>query len=229
MMNARPGDAAEDRPPSWSLQFKKPLLQHAYDFVGAPLRMAMLPDQACEKLHLTSLRAERFAMALKHMKGRCCDVGAGDNILMSLYKEMYPNDIDVQASVGTDIIDWGGDCVIMKDSKKLPFEDNSFDTVCFLACINHIPEREETLKEAHRILKPDGQLMISMIGRIVGVIGHAIWWYSEDKHRKVDEEEEMGMNPKEIFELLEKTGFEPPEIKKFVYCMNYLYLSKPNK
>ena len=229
MMNTKPGEAAEDRPPNWSLKPQKPLLQQAYDFVGAPLRMVMLPDQICEKMHLTSLRAERFAMTLKHMKGRTCDIGAGDNMLIKIYKEMYPHDKDVQASVGTDVIDWGGDCVIMEDSTKLPFEDNSFDTVCFIACINHIPEREETLKEAYRILKPGGQLMISMIGRFIGVVGHAIWWYSEDKHREVDEEEEMGMDPKEIFELLEKSGFEKPEIKKFVYRLNYLYISKPKK
>ena len=68
-----------------------------------------------------------------------------------------------------------------------------------------------------------------MIGRFIGVVGHAIWWYSEDKHREVDEEEEMGMDPKEIFELLEKSGFEKPEIKKFVYRLNYLYISKPKK
>jgi SAM-dependent methyltransferase len=233
MMNERrtadQARAEEDRPPDWAVQYPKPFLQGAYDLLGAPFRMVLFPDQLAEKLHLTSLRGERFAIALDNMKGRCLDVGAGDNMLIKIYKDLHPADDSVASSVGTDVIDWGGDCVILKNSAKLPFDDNSFDTVSFLACINHIPERVESLREAYRVLKPDGRLMISMIGRVVGTVGHALWWYSEDKHRDIDEEEEMGMNPAEIYALLERTGFGKPVLKKFVYRMNYLYLSKPEK
>ena len=47
------------------------------------------------------------------------------------------------AGFGLDVVDWGSDCVIVPDCRKLPFPNASFDTVCFIACLNHIPERRE--------------------------------------------------------------------------------------
>jgi hypothetical protein len=66
-----------------------------------------------------------------------------------------------------------------------------------------------------------------MIGRFVGYVGHSLWWYSEDKHRDVDEEEDMGMNESEVMKLLENAGFRIVEIKRFVYGLNRLYVAEP--
>jgi len=53
--------------------------------------------------------------------------------------------------------------------EKLPFEDNSFDVVISNSVINLIPDKLGTLKEAMRVLKPDGRLMIAdqiMVGQL---------------------------------------------------------------
>jgi arsenite methyltransferase len=53
--------------------------------------------------------------------------------------------------------------------EKLPFEDSSFDVVISNSVINLIPDKVGTLKEAMRVLKPDGRLMIAdqiMVGRL---------------------------------------------------------------
>jgi len=90
-------------------------------------------------------------------------------------------------SVGIDISGSStDDFLVIETSAKLPFNGNHFNTVSFVACINHIPERQEALQEAMRVLKPGGQVVITMINRTLGEIGHNIWWYSEDKHREVD-------------------------------------------
>ncbi|WP_152971222.1 class I SAM-dependent methyltransferase, partial [Rhizobium ecuadorense] len=68
-------------------------------------------------------------------------------------------------------VDWGGDCIIVENCRQLPFEDRSFDTVCFVACLNHIPERKQALAESWRILKPGGRLIVTMIGRRIGEVG----------------------------------------------------------
>jgi len=221
--NEQPKAMFSGRPPQWSLSQHKSLAQHTWDLVGAPLRMVLLPDHQNEKLHLTSLRAERMANVLPELKGRVLDIGAGDNMLLNLYKEQNASNAAAQQSVGIDVEDWGGGCTIVENCKKLPFEDASFDTVCYIACINHIPERVEALAETMRVLKPGGRVIITMIGKVIGTIGHAVWWYSEDKHRDVHHDELMGMDPVEIHTLLEDAGFSTVTERGFVYGLNRLY------
>ena len=49
--------------------------------------MVLLPDSQSERLHLTSLRAERYAAVLPELRGRILDIGAGDNALVRLYRQ----------------------------------------------------------------------------------------------------------------------------------------------
>jgi ubiquinone/menaquinone biosynthesis C-methylase UbiE len=212
-------------PPDWALAPRKGALQSAWDLVGAPLRMVLIPDSQSERLHLTSLRAERYAAVLRELKGRVLDVGAGDNALIRLYRKMQDDHAAAGKSVGVDVVDWGGDTLRIASSDQLPFEAASFDTVAFVACLNHIPERIGALKEAHRVLKPDGLVVATMIGRLIGDIGHAIWWYSEDKHRDVAEGEVMGIDSAEMLRLFNQAGFRRVLVKRFVYGMNYLFLA----
>lgn len=217
-------------PPDWALRSRKSLPQALWDLAGAPLRMVLLPDSANERLHMTSLRAERYAAVLPCLKGRVLDVGAGDNGLIRLYRQKLARENRVESgadeSVGVDVVDWGGDTLTIESSDALPFEDDSFDTVAFVACINHIPEREGALREALRVLRPGGVLVATMIGRLIGDVGHAIWWYSEDKHRDVAEGEVMGIDKAEMVALIERAGFTKVRTRRFVYGMNILYLAE---
>ncbi|MBN9061611.1 MAG: methyltransferase domain-containing protein [Rhizobiales bacterium] len=216
-------------PPAWALRRPKPLWQHGWDLLGAPLRMIALPDVRNEQLHLTSLRAERLAVVLPKIEGRLLDVGAGDNMLVSLYRrkaEGSPAQSAADDSVGLDVVDWGGGCVIVPDCRNLPFPDQSFDTVSFVACLNHIPERKEALQEALRVLRPGGLLVITMISRLIGDIGHAIWWYSEDKHRDVADGEVMGMNAGDVANAVKAAGFEKMKRTGFVYNLNNLFAAR---
>lgn len=214
-------------PPTWALKPSKPLLQRVWDLVGAPLRMALLPDTMSETLHLTSLRAERLTVVLPELKGRVLDIGAGDNMLLRLHKERAtgPQAGAAGASVGLDVVDWGGGCVIVPDCRALPFEDASFDSVSLIACLNHIPERVEALAEAYRVLKPGGRIVVTMIGKLIGDVGHAIWWYSEDKKRAVAEGEVMGMDADYVERLLTEAAFLNVSRRRFVYGLNNLFVA----
>lgn len=227
--------AAPDRPmfvgapPAWALARPKPLWQSLHDFVGAPLRMALLPDHVSERLHLTSLRAERLAAVLPELEGRCLDIGAGDNMLIRLYRQRTAGTDAApaaEASIGLDVFDWGAGCTIVKDCQALPFADGSFDTVSFIACLNHIPERAQALREARRVLRPGGKLIVTMIGRLIGIVGHAIWWYSEDKHREHQPGEVMGMAPDEVERLIVEAGFDRPVRRRFLYRLNIEFLAR---
>jgi len=216
-------------PPEWSVTRPKKWYQSLYDLALAPVRMLLLPDHACETIHLTSLRAERFAAVLPAMKGRVLDIGAGDNVLVRLYRQQAANnslmDDDAASSTGVDVIAWSEDVIKIDSSDKLPFADGTFDTVCYIACINHIPERQASLIEAKRVLKPGGQIVLTMIGRTIGEIGHMLWWYSEDKHREVDHEELMGMNQNEVITLLQSAGLTNIKTSTFLYNLNTLYIA----
>lgn len=218
-------------PPDWALQLHKPILQMVYDLFGAPLRMLALPDHTAEQIHLTSLRAERLGRVLPELKGRVLDIGAGDNMLVRLYRtraaQLNVSQHDADTSVGTDIFDWGTDCIMIKNAASLPFPEQSFDSITYIACINHIPEREEALVEAKRLLRPGGRVVVTMIGRFIGKIGHALWWYSEDKHRDVNEHEEMGMNQDEVLALFQRAGYRLLKREGFVYGLNSLYIFEP--
>ncbi len=220
--------AASEPPPSM-IQPSKSAGQAIYDLVGMPFRMALLPDDVSERVGLTSLRSERFAAVLPELRGRVLDVGAGDNLLIRLYRReamrLGVSPADATASVGIDVTDWGSDCVIVRSSAELPFRDASFDTVSFLACLNHIPERREALREARRVLKPGGRVVLTMIGRFIGWFGHKIWWYSEDKHREVDPGERWGLSSSELKELLREADLRLTTTRSFAYGLNNLYIA----
>lgn len=212
-------------PPPWSLKPRKSLAQRVYDLLCAPLRMIVFPDHISERFHMTSLRAERLSKVLDEMGGRCLDVGAGDNMLINLYRHMA-EDPAAADSVGVDVVAWDGDCLLIEDSGHLPFDSESFDTVTFVACLNHIPEREAALREAWRVLRPGGRVVVTMIGDLVGRVGHALWWYSEDKHREIAPGELMGMSPSVVDRLVAQAGFVNHESRGFVYGLNRMVLAE---
>lgn len=65
--------------------------------------------------------------------------------------------------------------VLQGDISSLPFKDNSFDAVLYIATIHHIPrseERRRSLGEVKRILKPGGRVLVSA------------WAQEQDKFRE---------------------------------------------
>jgi SAM-dependent methyltransferase/predicted RNA-binding Zn-ribbon protein involved in translation (DUF1610 family) len=45
--------------------------------------------------------------------------------------------------------------------ETLPFDDNTFDAVCFRGALHHMAKEEKALNEAHRVLKEGGRLLLS--------------------------------------------------------------------
>lgn len=193
----------------------KGLLQTIWDFVGIPARLVLFPPEWLERCGWTTLEDERLLVVLPQVKGRLLDIGAGPNTLVKLHG----------VGTGVDVFDWGGGALVVEDTSKLPFPDHSFDTVTFIACLNHIPNRDDVVKEARRLLAPGGRVVMTMIDPILGDIGHAIWWYSEDKQRGGMLPGELGgMWTKDIVAICEAAGLKLTLHRRFVYGMNNLYV-----
>jgi SAM-dependent methyltransferase len=183
--------------------------------VGLPFRLVLFDQKWLPRFGWTTLEEERLNAVFGSLHGRLLDIGCGPNTLVRRYGN----------GIGVDVYDWGGGSLIVEDSSRLPFADHTFDTITFIASLNHIPNRRAALREARRLIKPDGQLLITMINPILGAIGHAIWWYSEDKQRGgMGEGEVGGLWKHEIVQMCETAGFQLRLHRRFVYSMNNLYL-----
>lgn len=194
------------------------VMQHTWDVLGIPFRFVAFPDHWNKRLGWSSLEEERLRAVMPNIQGRLLDVGAGTNTLVQTYRG---------EGVGVDVFDFGGGTTIVEDTRNLPFADGSFDTVTYLACLNHIPYREEALREGLRILKPGGRIIATMINRLLGDVGHKIWWYSEEKHRGgMLPGETGGLNVKEMKNLLTGSGFTNVKFSRFCYGLNGLYIAE---
>ena len=203
--------------------FEKSPEQKIIDFVFTPVRFAF-PDPKVEKLNLTSLSRERFNICLEYSYGRVLDIGCSDNLFVKAYRKKGHS-----KSIGVDAFKWKGADIIC-DTTKLPFENKSFDTVTIIASLNHIPKREKVLKEAHRVLRPDGQILVTMINPIVSRISHTIVRkrFDRDQHERgsMARGEVFGFWSKEMFKYLSNAGFKKIKKIPFIYGLNNLYIGK---
>lgn len=194
---------------------KNNLFQILWDFIGIPFRFVLFDQKWLPQWGWTTFERDRINAVFPHIQGKLLDVGAGPNQLVREYGN----------GIGIDVHDWGHGVVVVDDTSHLPYADHSFDTITFLASLNHIPYREKVLGEAIRVLKTDGKIIITMISPFLGIIGHKLWWYSEDKHRGGMVDGEVGgMSNREIMQLLSVQGFELTLHQRFVYGMNNLLI-----
>jgi len=152
-----------------------------------------------DKLGRLLLR-RRIQVVLPHITGRLLDIGCGTNELVRSYKG---------EGLGLDVHQWGDVDLVLDDSAHLPFRNEEIDTVTVIAALNHIPKRSEVLKEAHRVLTPEGKIIITMIPPIISCIWHFLRqpWDADQKERGMKEGEVYGLTGKEIHVLLEEAGF----------------------
>jgi ubiquinone/menaquinone biosynthesis C-methylase UbiE len=203
--------------------FKKTTAQKIKDFIFLPVRFA-LADPKVEKLGLTSLRQERFNICLEHTRGKTLDIGCGENQFIIAYRKSSRT-----KSIGVDAFKWQ-EVDIVCDTTKLPFKDNSFETVTIIASLNHIPKREKVLDEAYRVLRPAGQMLVTMIDPVISRISHTFIRKRFDRDQKerggMKKGEVYGFWPKEMIGYLSKAGFRSIKQKSFIYGLNRLYIGK---
>lgn len=85
------------------------------------------------------------------------DIGSGRGVFLYALMENFPNlnikASDIEEKCVNDIKNYFELDTILCDAKDLPFEDNSFDVVTALECLEHMENYEEAIKEILRVAK----------------------------------------------------------------------------
>lgn len=116
-----------------------------------------------EKQHGADMRRQLLASA----RGRVLEIGVGTGLSLPLYP---PVDELVAADPSEPMLrrakrrgaEAGRNVTFVEASaEKLPFEDDSFDTVVSIVVLCTVQDQRRALQEIRRVLRPDGQLLFS--------------------------------------------------------------------
>jgi len=162
----------------------------------------------------------RVRTIIPHVNGRLLDIGCGTNKLVSLYG----------SGIGIDVYQWGTVDLVVEDTSKLPFDDESFETISIIAALNHIPSRETVLDEVHRLLSVNGIIIVTMIPPRLSRIWHFLRkpWDVDQKERGMMSGEVFGLTQREVRNLLTEAGFEIVYEKPFMLYVNHITVARKN-
>lgn len=163
--------------------------------------------------------SRRIDFFKKWAKGKCLEVGAGSG-------EMSKALLDKHEVVATDISAEMINLVKKKlgiktyvsDAEKLPFKNNSFDTIIAAEMIYYLDHPKSFVAESQRVLKKNGRLLISSATKIAEIYDklRAILrklglsgMYFDDQNRRF-------MSPKQIITLLQQNGFQIRRTKRII-------------
>jgi ubiquinone/menaquinone biosynthesis C-methylase UbiE len=128
--------------------------------------------------------------------------------------------------VGIDVFPWPGVNVLVGQLDCLPFGSESFDTVTIIAALNHIPDRQAALRDAHRVLRPGGRLILTMIRPLTDVVAHLFFTQDETARGGMREGERKGLRHRDVIALLSSTGFEIRRVESFQVWLNHVYIAE---
>jgi ubiquinone/menaquinone biosynthesis C-methylase UbiE len=136
------------------------VLRHMYDATWGRM-FAFGYDRflaATEKAGLEDMRRELLSQA----SGRCLEVGAGTGLNLDHWPEgvelvLSEPDPHMVARLRKKL-DRPAE-VVQAPAERLPFEDDSFDTVALTLVLCTVPDPEAALREIDRVLKPDGRFL----------------------------------------------------------------------
>lgn len=195
------------------------MLTDLLNFLTVPIRL-MIPQPLLAKMpFLRTNEDERLYRVLAEYRGAALDIGCGNNRVIKTYRS------EGHRGLGVDVYSWEGPDMIVEDTAILPFDSQSFDTISFVACLNHIPNRGEVLLEARRLLKPGGCVVITNLTPRISYIWHKIAvWDRDQKTRGMNDGEVWGFTDKQLQSLLSSAGFRLTKRKHFMWGLNNLYI-----
>lgn len=120
---------------------------------------------------------DRIKYIVDNAYGKCLDIGGGHSFLHAVLMHKINGTV-----YGLDLIDYTSIYKRFKrgNAESLPYPDNDFDTVILPDVIMHVHDKEKVLSEIHRVLKPEGNFILSvpnfdsLWNRVTGTYGEGI-------------------------------------------------------
>lgn len=107
--------------------------------------------------------AKKYARALPAGgKGKLVDIGCGRMPYRKVLEPLVDSYIGVDHPEVSRLYKSDVKPEILADAKKLPFGNNSFDIALLIQVLEHVNDPDKVIKEAARVLKPGGVLIISI-------------------------------------------------------------------
>lgn len=108
----------------------------------------------------------RYVFALPYVEGRsvldiACGTGYGLKILSRSARLVTGADVNMEAAREAKRECGDGKAVVLGNGLALPFPDECFEAVTSFETLEHLHRRREFLAELRRVLKPDGNLILS--------------------------------------------------------------------
>lgn len=140
------------------------------------------------------------------------DIGAGTGEILVGIKNYYglPKEkvyaLDLQPIQRDDIT-----VIWYDENMKIPFDDGSIDLIVMLSLLHHVPERSPLLAEVHRVLSPNGRVVIrehddtkTRLYYIFIQLMHYVWYVYNNETR----DPLVMMSRNETIKLFKSVGFK---------------------
>ncbi len=110
---------------------------------------------------------------------------------------------------------------VVADCEELPFEDNSFDRITLAFGLRNMTHKDRALAELHRVLRPQGKLLVLEFSQVAEPLKPAYDFYSfkvlpqlgkwiandAESYQYLAESIRMHPGPKELAEMFKVAGF----------------------
>jgi len=126
------------------------------------IQLSLMPNLFCifEPFYIARYNLTKNIKSLaNNIYGKTLDVGCGAKQYEKIFKkttEYIGIEIETELQKKRKIADY------FYDGKKIPFDDESFDSILTFQVFEHIFEPEEFLSEISRVLKPGGHILITV-------------------------------------------------------------------
>lgn len=111
---------------------------------------------------IKKLQEETLIEIKKYARGKLIDIGCGRMPYRKELETMVDSYIGVDHPEISKLYKSNLKPEVLADAKKLPFRNNTFDIGLLLQVLEHVENPKAVIKEAARVLKPNGILIISL-------------------------------------------------------------------